>query len=288
MYIRAMAIAKAVKKSIVPIKVKDNEQIGIFTEKLMCNTHNIPFNTKRKGLLSLSDDASKKISSDITKCIVNVPIKEHIGGRNGTFDFTLLDGRNLSVKSLYNSSRVCPQEIGQTSANRLKEVLSIEFTDFKHYFIDNIEFMLNQYLLRLFKTGLVSVINYKKGVSYLLDITDSTTVAIARCHESQFQTSKSLENWNESNTVYLVDTKTNKKITIGEVQVHQHRNCCKFRFDIENLLKHNLLENVSVTTIELDHKYKITKEKELKPVTDEIEESIEKLASLALTDQVHS
>jgi len=282
-----MAIAKAVRKTIVPIKVKDNEQIGILTEKLMCNTHNIPFNTKRKELLSLPDDTTNKIAGDIAKCIVNVPIKEHIGGRNGTFDFTLLDGRNLSVKSLYNSSRVCPQEIGQTSANRLKEVLSIEFADFKQYFIDNTEFMIDQYLVRLFKDGIVIVINYKKGVCYVLEIADSGVVSIKKDPSTKFQTSKTMQNWNESNTVYLVNA--GKKITIGEVQVHQHRNCCKFRFDIENLLKHNLLENVNVRTIELGHKYKITKEKgkETKPV-DDIEHQIEKLSSLAITDPTHS
>lgn len=40
-----------------------------------------------------------------------------------------------------------------------------------------------------------------------------------------------LEEWNESNTVKYGG------ITIGEFQVHQNRNCFKFRFNMQNLLE---------------------------------------------------
>ena len=43
-------------------------------------------------------------------------------------------------------------------------------------------------------------------------------------------TKATLEEWNESNTVKY------DGLTIGEFQVHQNRNCFKFRFNMQNLL----------------------------------------------------
>lgn len=43
-------------------------------------------------------------------------------------------------------------------------------------------------------------------------------------------TKKTIEEWNESNTVKY------NGISIGEFQVHTNRNCFKFRFNLKNLL----------------------------------------------------
>ncbi len=42
--------------------------------------------------------------------------------------------------------------------------------------------------------------------------------------------SRNINNWNESNTVYIDD------ISIGEFQIHKKRNCIKFRFNLNKLL----------------------------------------------------
>ena len=40
-----------------------------------------------------------------------------------------------------------------------------------------------------------------------------------------------IDTWKESNTVYY------DGVTLGEFQVHNNRNCFKFRFNFDNLLK---------------------------------------------------
>ena len=53
--------------------------------------------------------------------------------------------------------------------------------------------------------------------------------------KKNFLFTKSLENWNESNSVKYINN--GKSISIGEFQVHKNRNCFKFRFNIKNILK---------------------------------------------------
>lgn len=249
-------------KKLVSIMVHNNEQIGIHTEKMICESHKIDFKTKRKQLLQMPIEASLAISNDIKHCALHIPpVERHIGGLNQAFDFQLHDGRFLSVKSLYNSNRVAPQNIGQASASRLKTVLNIEFDDFKEYFLAHKEYLMHQYVQNLFKQGLLLVINYKHGRCYMVDVPNTNNVGLKVRKHNHFNTSRTLDMWNESNTIYLVnpesEDKKHRKITIGEVQVHSNRSCCKFRFNIENLVAHDLVEGINITTIELKHKYKI-------------------------------
>ena len=47
--------------------------------------------------------------------------------------------------------------------------------------------------------------------------------------KENFSFTKTLENWNESNTIKYSVSNNEKPISIGEFQVHKNRNCFKFR-----------------------------------------------------------
>lgn len=263
-------------KTLLDIKVRNNEQIGILTEKVICNIHNIDFGTKRNDLLHVPQHVISSLTNDVTKCVIDIPITRHIGGMNQAYDYELENNKRLSVKSLYNSKKICPQSIGQTSVSRLKAALNIKFDDFKQYFLENKETMVYAYLRNLFKDGMLIVFDYKHGVCYKITIDNAETVTFKQgCH---FETSRALQEWKESTTVYLIQPIENgsktRKITIGEVQVHNNRSCCKFRFDIHNIIHYQLLEHIDVETIELDNTYKIKKDQQT------LEESVELMKDL--------
>ena len=69
----------------------------------------------------------------------------------------------------------------------------------------------------------------KQGKEYLYKILSYD--ATSKFKKDKFTFTKNLENWNESNTVKYYG------ITIGEFQVHNNRNCLKFRFDMKNLIE---------------------------------------------------
>ena len=50
-------------------------------------------------------------------------------------------------------------------------------------------------------------------------------------YEILFSHNKKKNQWNESTTISI------NNISIGEFQVHNHRDCIKFRWTFENLLK---------------------------------------------------
>lgn len=282
-------------QKIVRFTAQNNEHIGIHTEKVVCDVQNVEFNTKRKQTFPLPIDASSAMTTDIMKCVAKLPkIAKHVGGQNGAPDFEFDDGRHLSVKSLYSSNKVAPQKIGQPSETALKKELNIEFDSFKSYFLNHLEQMLQNYIKYLFTSEVMLAMNYKMGKGYIIQVIDKNDVSI-NLLDYHLETSRTLETWNESNTIYLVnplaEDKKHRKISIAEIQVHNHRSCCKFRFNLENLIAYNLVNGISISTIELEHKYRIkTMKKETKkadttttPITHpSIDTEIERLSHLSM------
>ena len=87
---------------------------------------------------------------------------------------------------------------------------------------------MNNYLKYLFDCDyLLWIYIEKKEYMYKILSYDATY----KFKKDKFTFTKNLENWNESNTVKYYG------ITIGEFQVHNNRNCLKFRFDMKNLIE---------------------------------------------------
>ena len=109
---------------------------------------------------------------------------------------------------------------------------------FKKMVFKNIDIMIPRYLKHLFDSDyLLRIYEDKEAVikaksPFKFEIIEKNFGINFNWIKSKFSFSKeTIEEWNESNTVYY------NGISLGEFQVHNNRNCFKFRFNFNNLLK---------------------------------------------------
>lgn len=243
----------------VDIKVSDNEQFGIFIEKQLCNLYDIEFKSKRdNNMLVVDAHTEKLIFDDISRSLGGhkIRIVEHVGGENGKTDFILTEGKTLSLKSLSSSNKICPQVIGQSSRKRIGKHFKIDIAtgeDFKQFVANNLQKVLDEYIAFTFICDTTLVYTFKKAKLYTIERTDAEPTFI----ECSFHLNKTVEEWNESATV--LTRRDGVSHSIGEFQVHNNRNCCKFRFNIDKLVELKLVKGVNVKAQNLDSKYRVYK-----------------------------
>jgi adenine-specific DNA-methyltransferase len=238
-------------------RCKNTEQLGILVEKAMCNIVNIPFNTKRKY-----DDLPDEITDDIS-CTVGPILKKmklrHVGNMNQKYDFiNEQDNKTVSVKTLMKGNRICPQNIGQCSLSSISSKLDIQFGSnnmFKSYFMTNKMKMLQKYLENCFCCDTTLVYKFDKGLVYIIKRDMKNDISFSK--DFELSTSKLLQDWNESNTIYINDV--DKKMSLGELQIHNNRDCVKFRFNVDTLIQminDGYINNLKVDIYNLKSKYK--------------------------------
>jgi hypothetical protein len=249
----------------ISVKTQDNEQFGIYVEKIICDIANIPFNTKRdKNMLVLPQEQELVIKNDIQRTLKDIPLKfkEHIGGRNGKTDYILESDNTASVKSTSSTqSKICPQVIGQTSPNKLGEYFSTNINsndDFKKFIGSNSlrDVLSNHYLPHTFICDITLIYLFNKSKMYIIKKHPGAVMGFV---DGEIRFAKSHDLWNETISVHLV--REGKKYPIGEFQTHSKRNSCKFRFNINNLVENNLLTGLDVSTYHLENKYSIKVDK---------------------------
>jgi len=261
----------------VNVICKNTEQLGILVERAMCDIVNIPFNTKRK-YDALSDEITNDINETVGSMLKRMKL-DHVGNLNKTYDFIdnndVLKPKTVSVKTIMSGNKICPQNIGQCSLNRLNTKLQLDIKtkpEMKGYFLDNKRDMLQKYLVNCFCCDMTIVYKFDKGCVYVIN--KQQDEANIRFDETLcFSTSKTLSEWNESNTIYVEnkldtkatkDTKDTKKYSLGEFQIHNNRDCIKFRFNIETLvsmINNNYVSNLCVNVYNLKTRYNFTVEK---------------------------
>ena len=247
-------------------RFNNTEQLGILVERAMCDIVKIPFNTKRK-YDSLPGDVVDDISETVGPVLKKMKL-QHVGNLNTTYDFVNSENNTtISVKTLMKGNRICPQHIGQCSLNSLSSKLGKHFDKietFKNYFMDNKIDMLTNYLVNCFCCDMTIIYKFDKGIVYIIRRRGD----IKFTNELSLSTSKLLCDWNESNTVYVNELNLNeKRLSIGELQIHKNRNCVKFRFNVDTLvemIKSGYIENLSVDVYNLKTKYSFTVEKNMK------------------------
>jgi len=247
-------------------RFNNTEQLGILVERAMCDIVKIPFNTKRK-YDSLPGDVVNDISETVGPVLKKMKL-QHVGNLNTTYDFMNSENNTtISVKTLMKGNRICPQHIGQCSLNSLSSKLGKNFDKietFKNYFMDNKIDMLTNYLVNCFCCDMTIIYKFDKGIVYIIRRRGD----IKFTNELSLSTSKLLCDWNESNTVYVNELNLNeKRLSIGELQIHKNRNCVKFRFNVDTLvemIKSGYIENLSVDVYNLKTKYSFTVEKNMK------------------------
>lgn len=248
--------------NLIRFFVPNNEFIGILTEQLACEIRNIPFNTKRNVDFRLDNENEIYLKTDIKRVIdhYSLGIAKHTGDLNTSYDFFDDENKLLSFKTtIANIVKVCPQNIGQTSLEKLNPIFGTEMktsNDFKCYILENLNSVLDIYLQHTFCCDNLLLICFNQQKSYLAKKNGSVKLKV-----DDLYTTRNLSNWNESTTV---KAKVGDKVySIGEFQVHNKRNCYKMRFILAVLFEHNLLENVTVDKCDLLQKYHIKVKKNI-------------------------
>ena len=191
---------KGVACNMIKYACKNTEELGILVEKAMCNIMDVTFNTKRK-YDSLPKDVYDDINSTVGPELKRMKMN-HVGNMNMKYDFVDDDGKTMSVKTIMSGNKICPQSIGQCSFRSFNNKTGLKLeskNDFKKYFMDNKNAMLKQYLYNCICCDKMVVYKFQSGFIYIIDKCGEVEFA-SNLH---FDTSKTIKDWNESNTVYV-------------------------------------------------------------------------------------
>ena len=232
---------------------KNTEELGILVEKAMCNIMNTPFNTKRRY-----NHLPKNVFNDINETIGDMlrsTTMTHVGNLNMKYDFINDNKKTFSVKTIMSGNKVCPQNIGQCSFKSFNLKTGLDLSskvDFKMYFMKNKEIMLQKYLDNCFCCDTMIIYKFESGLIYIINNENKSEFV----KNLEFTTSRELDDWNESNTVYV---KCNElRLSLGEIQIHNNRDCIKFRFNIDSvihMINNNYINNLSIDVYNLKTKY---------------------------------
>lgn len=219
----------------------NNETAGLTAEYFICVHSEVKFNSSKKRI---NTQTYNLMEASIRESLRYLPkIIKHVGHNNEEPDFILDDGATLSVKTNITKSapKVCPQNIGQVSKNKFISIFAKFYNDVaikypSHRKIDdNIKDTIIEYIHKL----LAIYLDNTFGCDYLLWIYKGKDMfrylIISNINKYKFDRIKCsftrTDNWLESTTIKY------EGLSIGEFQIHKHRNCVKFRWIFNNLLK---------------------------------------------------
>ena len=226
-----------IKEQIVEEQIVEKEKKKIITEDLgkifemsICLLYEIEYDGKYKYGL----EEANKIKEKLQNLKKEFPFKlKHIAKNGNKYDFTTINDEqiNLSAKTTKKDAKVCPQVIGQPSKKKFCEFFGLDvrfnLDQIKSYIEFNVKKLLEIYFLNTF---VCPIIYYNKHKNLLLFV---KLIEIIKWENYNIKFSHTLKNkkWNESSSI-MVDN-----ITIGEFQIHNHRDCIKFRWSFEKVLE---------------------------------------------------
>lgn len=227
--------------------IKENtESFGISAEGAICDYFHIvkPVSFERRVVPLYV----QKLRSVIEEIFIHLPkVIYHTGSLSGnrgdqskcSYDFILDGNKTLSLKT-NKGKMVCPPEVGQPGSKTcllyfgqfFEENIDVVTSEkFKIMVLSNIEKIIPIYVEYLFDSDWLLWI-YEERETYKYKIISKKEIKDFIWDKKDFSFTKSiLSEWNESNTVKYCGK------SLGEFQVHQNRNCFKFRFNMKNLLE---------------------------------------------------
>ncbi len=204
----------------------NNEDLGKEFEKAVCIYYGIEF----KGKFKYNIENSKRLSEKLTPLKeLWAPSAEHTANNRSSHDFTYFCNglmRHLSLKTNKSSGgKVCPQFIGQPTSKTFRKHFGLsEDVNIKDYITNNFPSMLEKYWNNAYD---VPMLYYNEKEDKIYYINPSNYPEFEKEYLSLGKVGK---DWNESTTLKY------KGITIGEFQIHNHRDCIKFRWNHKNLM----------------------------------------------------
>lgn len=217
------------KEDTKPVKTED---LGKIFEMALCMYLNIPFQGKFKYSLLKANETAGKLNN----WEYPYPMTHTAEGK-GQYDFTGTDDEKikLSAKTNKKGGKVSPQVLGQptkkTFCKHFQLCETMTLVDIKSYILENVASMLVKYYEFTFDAD---ILYYNEHKNMILFIQNKQPIPSFIDHDIHFSKdtidTNSAKFWNESTSMSI-----NKK-NIGEFQIHNHRNCIKFRWNFENLL----------------------------------------------------
>lgn len=222
----------------------NTETIGITAESCICDLFSLE---KPKNFTTrVSKKEAAKLLPTIKEAFKNLPDAiKHTGSDSGVrlgsskcpYDFLLKGNKTLSLKT-NTGKMVCPPEVGQPNDSTFylyfKKLISESYvneTIFKNLVYEKPHKLIPIYLYHLFDSDYLLRLSKNKN-KWSYQIFKKGYGSKFSWQKKNFSFSKvKISEWNESNTIKY------NNIRLGEFQYHHHRNCYKFRFDFDNLIK---------------------------------------------------
>ncbi len=254
-------------KEEAPSKVRKNhnECLGRSAEYLLCKLYFHPnvdaiFKQELIDLTLLEKDLPlfEKIKD-------YYPYLEYIGNVDHKYDFKYCDVNNhqqvkyVSLKTNFTGYKVCPQVIGQTTLKKYRHYFdldeSYDIVELKKYILTHISDLLQAYMKNTFHCDILYYMKAKgRGkekkskiqiIPYDIDAL-SSTIHLFDTHKISFSHIVKNKEWNESTTVYYTDN-DGIRYSIGEFQIHHHRDNIKFRWIFPTLIEILKIKYIEIT-----------------------------------------
>lgn len=239
----------------------NNESIGISAEVAIAKSFDLEINPNyvarsEKEIVDLLLE-NDNIQTIFTKEKIPTP-KRHIAENQNPVDFELYGNKTLSVKTNQNDiGRAAPQNIGQPTQityfryiqnnniipgfdindalknAELEDTYENRGKIFKCLSIQYIDVLINMYWKNMFDCDyLILFYNLENHANPLSNYRIfGKKGALPVWDKNKFSFTQTKDSWNESNTLKYCN------ISIGNFQVHQNRDCFKFRFDMKGIMK---------------------------------------------------
>ncbi len=196
----------------------------------ICLLYEIEYDGKYKYSLEEANIIKEKLHKLKTEFPFNI---KHIAKNGNKYDFESIDDDkiiHLSAKTTKKDAKVCPQVIGQPSKKKFCEYFGIDLQnnleEIKIYIETNVASLLGSYTMNTFDCPIVYYNKHKNMILFvkLKESINWTNYDILFSHIIKNK------KWNESSCIII------NGITVGEFQIHNHRDCIKFRWSFEKLL----------------------------------------------------
>lgn len=205
------------------------EDLGKIFEMAICLLNEIPYD----GIFKYSMEKAELLKNKLFNLSKVFPYKLiHTAKKGSRYDFTAIDNPDikLSAKTTKKDYKICPQVIGQPSKKKFCEHFeldnSITIEQIKEYIVENIEKLLKTYFEYTFDCP---VLYYNDTSKQFWFIKKHTDIDWNNCI-IEFSHTKKNKQWNESTSITI------NGYSMGEFQVHNHRDNIKFRWNLGNLL----------------------------------------------------
>ena len=236
------------------LSIYGTEQVGISAEVALADLTGVEVDAKYRA--RSRDELVQHIRPALVKILPSIPKPiSHIAAEQNPIDFLLEGDESLSVKSnMREPGKIAPQNIGQpTSAtfwSRLPHFLplgidvgSLSYSEssilFKQLALSRTDDLLNEYWQNLFDCDyMVYVFDVVDRSNSLTTLPSAKVFGKAKAPKwdlSDFSFTQTLSSWKESCTIKY------NGYSIGEFQIHNNRNCFKFRFNLKGLIQAGLL-----------------------------------------------